>query len=149
MTVLVLIPAVEGIITPKSGVVTGGDRAGAPLGHFRVWFEGNAHGAVNLNTWADRIHCATDRMLNGYPTTAVRNLPAEQFRAIGFYDPEKGEFDWQVPHWRSALSEWLGKPVTSEDITTTLAHHEKQRAIARLRQGSPQQQLLAKMLPEN
>jgi len=121
MSVIVLVPRAAGPIAPASGVVTGGARDGLEAGHFRVWFEGNLYGATNLRHWADRIHCAADRMLSTYPTTAVLNLPADDFQALGFYDLATGTFDWQVPHWRSSLAAWLGRPVTDEDITTTLA----------------------------
>lgn len=145
--VLVLVPwdATAGI-APGSGVVTGGDREGTPLGHMRVWFEGNLNGAVNLQRWADRVHNAADRMLTNYPTTAVLEASGDHFRALGFYDPESGTFDWQVPHWREALSEWLGHPVTPEDLTTTVGSHAARRTMQRLRAGSPAEQQQAALL---
>lgn len=146
MAVMVLIPSVVGPIARGSGVVTGGERAHAPLGHMRVWFEGNLNGAVNLERWADRVHCAADRMLSGYPTTAVRDLPGAQFQAVAFYDPGSGIFDWQVPYWRSALSEWLGRSIVDEDIETSLALHESKRAMSRLRSGAPQERMMADLL---
>jgi hypothetical protein len=125
MNVLVLIPFVETSIAPGSGVVTGGDRGDADSGELRVWFEGNLFNAVNLQRWADRVHCAAERMRTNYPTTAVRNFPGECFRAVAFYDPETGRFDWQVPGWRALLSDWLGRPVEDEDLQTSLVAHEE------------------------
>ena len=149
MRVLVLIPTnPTTTILPGSGVVAGGDRADAPLGYFRVWYEGNTT-ATNLQRYADRVHCAADRMLTCYPTSAVRNAPAEDFISLGFYLPDTGEFDWQVPHWRPALSEWLGRPVTDEDLTTTLAQHEARREMKRLRSGTPEDQMNARFLSQN
>lgn len=122
MTVLVLIPEPGTGIDPGSGVVAGTPGTpGPPTGYLTVWYEGNRHGAVNLERWADRVHNAADRMLTRYPTIAMRNLPAEQLRAIGTYDPDTGEFTPGIPHWRAALEAWLGRPVTDDDLTPSHA----------------------------
>lgn len=149
MTVLVLIPTdPTTTIHPGSGVVTGGDRSDAPPGYLRVWYEGSTT-ATNLQRWADRVHCAADRMLTGYPTSAVRNAPGDDFIALGFYSPDTGEFDWQVPHWRTALSEWLGRPVTDDDLTTTISHHQALREMKRLRAGTTQDQMNSQFLSKS
>lgn len=148
MAVLVLLPDSDLGIDRGSGVVLvpGPPGQGVPVGSFRVWFEGNRHGAANMERWADRVHHAADRALAGYPTVATGVFPAEKFRALGFYDPATGRFDWQVPRWRTALSEYLGRPVTDEDITTTVTAHDARRAMAASRTGTAMQQQQARAL---
>lgn len=147
---LVLIPAPDVAATlgidPGSGIVAGKPASSTPPGHFRVWFEGNRHGAINLQRWADRVDCAAGRMLTNYPTVAVRDLPAESFLALATYEADTGNFSWGYPMWRDPLTAWLGHPVTDEDITTSNARHAARRGMAQLRAGTPEQQAQAHML---
>lgn len=107
-------------ILPGSGVITPVHQpASTPAGSFHVWFEGNAYGAVNLRSWADRVHVAAQRALDMAPTTAQSVLPAEDFRVLGFYDIARRRFDWQVSHWRDALGLWLGHAPNGDDLTVS------------------------------
>lgn len=141
MRVLVVVVVPEGAsgIDAGSGVVVASPREqGTPDGFFRVWFEGNRHGAVNLVRWADRVHCAAERMLAQSPTVAVRDVPIDDVRALGTYDAESGRFEWGVPHWRETLSAWLGRPVVDEDLVSSVAERRaNEAALRRAMRGYP------------
>jgi len=131
MAILVLVAEPGTGIDPGSGIVAGVLDANTPPGHFRVWFEGNRNGAVNLQRWADRVHCAADRMVTSYPTIAVRDIDSLYFKALGTYDITTGLFTWGVPHWRESLSAWLGRPVEDDDLVTSVAENRRNAAALR------------------
>lgn len=70
-------------IAPKSGIV------GVPSSDgkwVRAYFEGNLYGAENMQTWEEKLLHAADRLMQNYPTTAVRLFPADQLAEVGTYD---------------------------------------------------------------
>ena len=69
-------------IAEGSGIV-GVPQLDASEPSFLVYFEGNLYGACNLQELDQRIKCAADRMLRGYPTVARGVFPQDQFEVIG------------------------------------------------------------------
>lgn len=69
-------------IAPKSGIV------GSPVhgsDHICIDYEGNLHGAANMQTWDDRVHHAAGRHVSVYPTVARMHVPAHWLIAVGSY----------------------------------------------------------------
>lgn len=83
------------MIAPRSGIVMRPAPHDAP--YSVLYYEGNLHGAVNLNKWQERVMCAAGRLFTNYPTIAKSMLPAEQV---------KREFE-DIGHLR-----WFGSPNT-------------------------------------
>src|SRR5262245_35530396 len=54
-----------------------------PRGCITVYFEGNLYDAENLQTLAERIACAADRLVHRYPTIARARCEARDFAATG------------------------------------------------------------------
>jgi hypothetical protein len=50
---------------------------------FTVCFEGNLHGAENLNTYEERVKMAADRLMTGYPTVARMDDWKASFTVVG------------------------------------------------------------------
>lgn len=83
-------------IAPGSGIV--GVMSG---GQVLLYYEGNLHGAVNLEDPIERLVCAFGRAATGYPTAAFRSvLMDDVFDLI-----RVGEISWpNKVHWDSAGS---------------------------------------------
>lgn len=88
-------------------------------GRVMIDYEGNLYGAVNIVTFADRVHHAWGRHSVHYPTVARALVPTDAVARVGWYDPEAGVVDLDGPEDEAALSAWLGHPVTDEDLHTT------------------------------
>lgn len=84
-------------ILPGTAIV--GTRQGALL---RIDFEGNRYGAVNLRRFEERVRCAHDRHVSGYPTTARMLVAHDDMAIVGFFDPEAGLLVVD----REVLDEW-------------------------------------------
>lgn len=87
-THLVLVPvpgsAAARQIDPGSGIVT--DASPFPVaGDVRVYFEGNRYGAENLQTFEERVQCASGRLATKYPTIACGLFKAVDFHVVGAY----------------------------------------------------------------
>ncbi|MCW3783897.1 hypothetical protein [Defluviimonas salinarum] len=81
-------------ILPGSAIVCAADADRNPVvdthGRVTAWFEGNAYDAVNLRDFIDRTRCAAGRMVQDYPTVAVRSVPAAEIRILADFDLERG-----------------------------------------------------------
>jgi hypothetical protein len=69
-------------------------------------YEGNAYGAVNLRTWADRVARAADRHETRYPTVARMTVRVEQLLWVGVY--ENGQVTLHDKNAEWAVANWLG-----------------------------------------
>jgi hypothetical protein len=135
-------------IDAGSGIV---GTASDELGRTLVDFEGNRYGAVNLVTYADRVHCAADRHVVRYPTTARALLDTITLVRVGTFDPETGDIDLlgadeDPDAARARIAAWCG--VTPADVDaqlrTTSARHQMRREIAAARaSGNPDLQFAA------
>lgn len=66
------------MIAPRSGIVMRPAPNDASYGVLH--YEGNLHGAMNLNKWQERVMCAAGRLFTNYPTIAKSMLPADQVK---------------------------------------------------------------------
>lgn len=73
-----------------------------------IYFEGAIHGQENLRTLADRANQAAGRMIQRYPTTAMRAVPRDALMAVGTFDPQGRQITLTGPHSEGAVAEWLG-----------------------------------------
>jgi hypothetical protein len=128
-TVVVVVPDRPGGIVAGSGVVC----ATTPTGPTVVSLEGNLYAAANIVTFADRVYQAADRLLRGYPTSAVRTLPAAHLLVLGSFDTVTGTVTLAGDRERGILADWLGfDQVDPGELETTCADH----VLARLRHPS-------------
>jgi hypothetical protein len=88
-------------IAEQSGVV------GSPVEGGRVLldYEANLYGAVNLKTFADKIHHAAGRHRVRYPTRARTEVDEAAVIDVGLYDGERVILDAER---REAVANWLG-----------------------------------------
>ena len=68
----------EAMIAPRSGIVM--RPAPNDASYSVLHYEGNLHGAMNLNKWQERVMCAAGRLFTNYPTIAKSMLPADQVK---------------------------------------------------------------------
>jgi hypothetical protein len=130
------------IVDAGSGIV---GTASDELGRTLVDFEGNRHGAVNLVTYADRVHCAAGRHTVRYPTTARALLDTTVLVRVGTFDSETGDIDLlgadEGPDAaRARIAAWCGVTPANVDaqLRTTSARHQMRREIAAARaSGNP------------
>lgn len=77
----------------------------------KIYFEGTIYGAPqNVRTLADRARQAAGRMVEEYPTTAMRVVPREALVAVGTFDLRAGRIVLTGPHSERAVADWLGTP---------------------------------------
>lgn len=69
----------QAAIEPKSGIVGINKNDGNVL----IYYEGNLHGASNLETYEERVKCAAGRMFTRYPTSAMRNANEADLMKVG------------------------------------------------------------------
>lgn len=114
-------------------------------------FEGNIYGAVNLATWADRIHSAAGRAETKYPTTARRSVRISDLVLVGSYESDTGEVDLSQSELspeetRTLVEEWTGGTVEVETLTANIGYHESKRMLLILKEGTPEQRMQAAWL---
>jgi hypothetical protein len=74
-------------IAPDSGIV-----GQYQDDYMAVYYEGNLHGACNLNTLEEKERCAANRLKHRYPTVARTWLPIETTQAVfDIFTPTSGE----------------------------------------------------------
>ena len=93
----ILVPLCDSSIRAGSGIVC--DLSGVDNGsendtkNYRVYFEGNLYGAVNLKTIEDRLLVAALRLRDRAPTVAWQSVPSNEllkrFVAVGVFDLER------------------------------------------------------------
>lgn len=77
----------------------------------KIYFEGAIYGAPqNVRTLADRARQAAGRMVEEYPTTAMRVVPRDALVAVGTFDLRAGRIMLTGPHSERAVADWLGTP---------------------------------------
>lgn len=77
------IPAENSTMWKSLGILKGSGIVAGPIdgGEMKVYFEGNAYNACNLNTLEEKIICAAGRLMTNYPTTAFVVVNAADFLA--------------------------------------------------------------------
>ena len=65
------------------------DQAGGSTPLVHIYFEGNLHGAVNLNRFAERCQCAHGRGALKYPTMAMAYVRESDLVQVGIWHPEE------------------------------------------------------------
>jgi len=89
-----------------SGIV--GGVYGINPGKLHVYFEGNIHGAGNINTFEDKLFHAWGRMDQRYPTTAQMVVDDHDVLHVGAFDPESKAFFPRPSRSRQVmLKQWL------------------------------------------
>ena len=73
-----------------------------------IYFEGSIYDQENVRTLADRANHAAGRMIQRYPTTAMRAVPREVLMAVGTFDIRRRQIILTGPHSEGAVAEWLG-----------------------------------------
>lgn len=92
--------AARAAIAEQSGVVgSAGDD-----GRLVLDYEANMHGAVNIQTFADKVHHAADRHAQNYPTRARTEVDEDAVIEVGLYDGERVILD---PDALELVSRWL------------------------------------------
>ena len=71
----------------------------------QIDYEGNLYGAVNLETFANRVRRAWERQERHYPTVARMFVPRYELVPVGWFDPEAGVVN--VNRDDERLAEWL------------------------------------------
>lgn len=104
------------VLVPRKGTLAASmfDRASAVVtdgnvveGKILVWYEGNRHGACNLNTFYERILSAAGRLAVSYPTTAKAMLPREDFVEAAVFSMDRLAFSEVAEP--GVLAEWAGE----------------------------------------
>lgn len=73
-----------------------------------IYFEGAIYDHENVRTLADRANQAAGRMIQSYPTTAMRSVPRDILMAVGTFDLQRRRIILTGPHSEGAVAEWLG-----------------------------------------
>jgi hypothetical protein len=73
-----------------------------------IYFEGAIYDQENIRTLADRANQAAGRMIQRYPTTAMRAVPRDVLMAVGTFDLHTRQIILTGPHSEGAVAEWLG-----------------------------------------
>lgn len=73
-----------------------------------IYFEGALYDQENIRTLADRANQAAGRMIQRYPTTAMRAVPRDVLMAVGTFDLHTRQIILTGPHSEGAVAEWLG-----------------------------------------
>jgi hypothetical protein len=94
-------------IAPGSAVVAP-EGASEIADRVLVHYEGNLHGAENLQRYVDRVHCAAGRAAYRYPTIALASAHASDLTRVGRYDLTRGQLTVENAQ---ALEAWLEGPV--------------------------------------
>jgi hypothetical protein len=77
----------------------------------KIYFEGSIYGAPqNVRTLADRARHAAGRMVEEYPTAAMRVVPRDALVAVGTFDLRSGRIMLTGPQSERAVADWLGMP---------------------------------------
>lgn len=100
-------------VAPGAGIVG----VNPPLGNDIVFvhYEGWVHGAMQYadrdarGRWEAGVYHAASRLVTAYPTIAQANVPRQQLRRIGTYNPTT---DVVTVTDEAALSVWLGRDDT-------------------------------------
>lgn len=91
-------------IDPKSAIV------GVPLGDrsIHIYYEGNRHGASNMDTFADRAYFAASRLSQRYPTVAQTIVRPRAIERVGWYYRDQQRIEVEGGLALTLLAKWLG-----------------------------------------
>lgn len=99
-------PATASIV--RGSAIVGQPRAGSD--EVAIYFEGAIYDQRNVRTLADRAKHAAGRMVEEYPTTAMRVVPRDALIVVGTFDLREGRILLTGPHSERAVADWLGAP---------------------------------------
>jgi hypothetical protein len=91
--------------------LSGSDLDIGPSGLVTIYFESNRYGAVNLETFPERVRVAASRLVSHLPTVARALVPATSLRLVGTYDYEAHRIDVTDP---ATLTLWAGEQAVIE-----------------------------------
>ncbi|WP_162820667.1 hypothetical protein [Microvirga calopogonii] len=92
------------LVLPGSAIVGAEEKDGRIL----CYYEGNAIGSKDLESFYERIRRAASRLATKYPTTAMAAFPADELECAATYDVER-EYLPSVKDYRS-LERWTREP---------------------------------------
>ncbi len=138
-TIFGILPGVDAA-SPLSRIASGSGIVGVQReGGYRLYFEGNLNGAVNLNSLEERIQCAAGRLFTRYPTVAMTYVPQEDaghLHPIGevTWDASSRQVSVHIDHDALApCAQFIGDlPIDSMDAQArTLGHGSRHRSRPR------------------
>ena len=92
------------LVLPGSGIVGAGEKDGRVL----CYYEGNAIGSQDLESFYERVRRAAGRLVTRYPTTAMAAFPADDLQCVATFDAER-EYLPEIKDYR-ALESWAREP---------------------------------------
>jgi hypothetical protein len=92
----------------RGSAIVGQPRSGSD--EVTIYFEGAIYDQQNVRTLADRAKHAAGRMVEEYPTTAMRVVPRDALVVVGTFDLREGRILLTGPHSERAVADWLGSP---------------------------------------
>jgi hypothetical protein len=92
------------LILPGSAIVGEAEQDGRIL----CYYEGNAIGSKNLESYYERIRRAAGRLVTKYLTTAMAAFPADELECVATYDAER-EYLPSIKDYRT-LERWAQEP---------------------------------------
>jgi hypothetical protein len=95
-------------ILPGSGIVGKSTGDGQQI---EIWYEGNTHQAINLNTFAEKISCAAGRMSSHYPTSARAVVDTCDMVLVGEFHLAEGRV---VINEVDLVTKWCGEETAPE-----------------------------------
>jgi hypothetical protein len=130
--VVVYVPAAGHRAT--AGIARGSAIVGRPDARredVRIYYEGAVYEQSEMRTLADRAVYACGRMVDGYPTAAVRSIPREALVAVGTFDPTTSEIALTGDQSAAAVAEWLDAPrLDPSELRPGLEHPLTVRRLA-------------------
>lgn len=87
----------------RGSAIVGQPEAGSD--RVTIYFEGAISDQENVRTLADRANQAAGRMIQSYPTTAMRSVPRDILMAVGTFDLQKRQIFLTGPHSEGAVAE--------------------------------------------
>jgi len=87
----VVVPTNARSIDPGSAVVCALNDDGSLVendGLSTIYFESNRYGAVNLETFEQKVRCAGERLVSNYPTVAKSHVDVRELVVAGVYSVE-------------------------------------------------------------
>lgn len=74
------------------------------------YIEGNLYGAKNLETFRDKVICAAGRLVESYPTSAIRFMQRDDLVFVGYLDYETKDLHFvEDENILNEFREWSGE----------------------------------------
>ncbi|WP_262030578.1 hypothetical protein [Microvirga sp. Mcv34] len=92
------------LVLPGSAIVGEAEQDGRIL----CYYEGNAIGSNDLESFYERLRRAAGRLVTKYPTTAMAAFPADELECVATFDAER-EYLPSIKDYRT-LERWAQEP---------------------------------------